>query len=106
MEVKEAIRILEDSVGLGSSDFAQAIGVAVYELSKQIPRRPVTSSIGLGGIKVCCPNCESLVYHSEWTDRTKLDHFTDRCKCCGQLFTPKARLIGTYEPEVGEADEK
>lgn len=105
MDVKEAIRILEDSVGLGSADLAQAIGFAVYELSKEVPRQPVTYSIGLGGIKVCCPNCESWVYHSEWTDKTKLDYFTDRCKCCGQLFTPKGRLIGHWEPEGGEADD-
>ena len=104
MDVKKAIRILEDSVGLGSSDLDQAIGLAVYELLQLIPRQPVFQSDGLGCCNLICPNCEAVVYNSDWPERAQLEYFDTHCHFCRQRFTPKGYHIGEWEPEVGEAD--
>lgn len=105
MDTKQVISLLQSiDLCFYSNDHTTAMGIAIAELSKSVPRQPIVRPNGFGGRLVICPNCETPVYNSDWTLNTQKKYFDDHCHYCMQLFTPKGKYIGFWEPEVGEEE--
>lgn len=101
MDVKEAINILESSVSLGVN--SEAVKLAVRQLNKLIPRKPI-ESWHLGCSIALCPNCKSVVYDADWDVATQRKYFLNHCLVCCQRFTPKTNHLGEWESKSGESD--
>lgn len=100
MRVQEVISLLK-SINLMDyrPEYNEAMGIAIYELSKLIPLQPFHRSDGLGNRNMVCPNCEGVVYNSGWSESLQLKLFDDHCHMCLQRFTPKGKYIGEWESE-------
>lgn len=100
MRAQDVISLLK-SINLTDyrPEYDEAMGIAIYEVSKLIPRQPITRGDGLGCIEAVCPNCGGVVYHSDWFEVTQRKFFETHCLMCRQRFTPKGKYIGDWEPE-------
>lgn len=65
---------------------------------KQIAKKPLTSKEYCATI-VKCPNCNGVLYDSDWYNSTKKKYFNNICLHCGQKLTKTTDFLGRWGEE-------